>query len=93
MFRPPNSPRWGPSSLARTLPGTLLHRRRLPRVLGGARPVSVFLDPPVMLLLALPGHLPAYSLPWDMPDLKPYKLFKHFFYLVEVKDHFFTLAS
>ena len=53
MFRLPSSPRWGPSSSARTLPGTLLHRRQ----------VSVCLDPPVMLLLAFLGHLPSYSLP------------------------------
>ena len=53
---------WGPSSLAQTLPGTLLHCRRSPRVLGGARPVPGNLDPPVMLLLALSGHLLTCSL-------------------------------
>ena len=42
--------------------GHFFHRRRSPRVLRGARLVLVFLDPPMILLLALPRHLPAYSL-------------------------------
>ena len=88
IFHPLSNPRWGPSSLARTLPGTLLHRRRSPRVLGGVRPVPVCPDPPVMLLLALLGHLLSNSLP--VPDLKPYELFTQFQYLFEVKDHFLT---
>ena len=90
IFRPPSNPRWGPSSSARTIPRTLLHCQRSPRVLGGALPVLVYLDPPVMLLLALPGHLLANFCPRDMLDLNLYELFTQFSYLFEVKDHFFT---
>ena len=89
-FRPPSNPIWGPSSSARTLPGTLPRCRCSPRVLGGARPVSVCLDPPVVLSLALLRHPPACYLPKDMPDLNPCKLFKQLSHLFEVKNHFFT---
>ena len=92
MFRPLSSPRWGPSSLARTLMGTLLHRRHSLRVLGGARPISVGLYPLVTLLLVFQGICQRILYPWDMSDLNPYELLKQLSYLFEVKDQFFAPA-
>ena len=63
--------RWGPSTRLGTLPGTPLHRRCSPRVRGGARPVSVSVDPPVVLSLALLRNPPACSLPLGHAQPEP----------------------